>query len=272
MWRRLLWWTTERPAVLPWAILLSALLFLLGDTFRQALSETIAEYVYAPFISMKHRVAASAHVFEENRRLRRRVADLSIENQHLRESASENDRLRRLLELSPAWRANAMPAEVVAPISPGSGIVWIDIGEKHQVQVGWPVATEDGLVGKIVDVREDLARVRSLWDRVSRVAAYDQRSRAKGIVAWEQGRNLDLTYVLPSADLRVGDSIISSGWGGVFPKGLRIGVVASVDTVEGGTYLDIELTPTVDPGHLEFVFVIVPQEDDFDTTLLELEP
>ena len=56
MWRRLLWWTTERPAVLPWAILLSALLLLLGDSVRQSISTAMAEYLYAPFYFMKHRV------------------------------------------------------------------------------------------------------------------------------------------------------------------------------------------------------------------------
>jgi rod shape-determining protein MreC len=232
----------------------------------------MVEYIYAPFFFMKHRIAASAHVFEENRLLRQRLADMSIENQRLRESKGENDRLRRLLELSPAWRANSIPAEVVAPISPGSGVIWIDIGDRDDIQVGWPVATEEGLVGKIVDVTDGLARVRTLWDHVSRVAAYDQRSRTKGIVAWDRGRNLDLTYVLPTADVRAGDSVLSSGWGGVFPKGLRIGVVTAVDTVRGGTYLEIDVAPVVEPERLELVFVVEPQPGDFDTILEEPTP
>lgn len=269
MWRRLLWWTTERPAVLPWAILLSILLLLLGDSFRQSLSGIAVDYVYAPFFGMKQRIAASARVFDENLVLRARLADLSLDNQRLRESASEAERMRELLDMSPAWRAEAVPADVVAPISSGSGLMWIDLGTRHDIQVGWPVATEDGLVGKILAIDNRLARVRTLWDRVSRVAAYDQRSRSTGIVAWDNGPNLDLTYVLPSADIHVGDSITSSGWGGVFPKGLRIGTVFSVDTIPGQSFLDVQVAPFVDPGRLELVFVVMPRPGDFDTTLVE---
>lgn len=272
MWRRLLWWTTERPAVLPWAILLSLLLLLLGDSFRQGASEVAVDYVYAPFFAMKQRIAASTRVFDENRELRRRLADLSIDNQRMRESAAEAERLRALLDMSPTWQAEAVPADVVAPISSGSGLMWVDFGNRYDIQIGWPVVTEDGLVGKILDIERRLARVRTLWDRVSRVAAYDQRSRSTGIVAWDNGPNLSLTYVLPSADVRVGDSITSSGWGGVFPKGLRIGSVASVDTIPGESFLDVQVQPFVDPGRLELVFIVVPKPGDFDTTLTEPVP
>ncbi len=272
MWRRLLWWTTERPAVLPWAILLSILLLLLGDPFRQGLSGIAVDYVYAPFFAMKHRIAASARVFDENRILRSRLANISLDNQRLRESASEAERMRELLNMSPAWRAEAVPADVVAPIAAGSGLMWIDVGNRRDIQIGWPVATEDGLVGKIVGVDDRLARVRTLWDRMSRVAAYDQRTRSTGIVAWDKGPNLNLTYVLPSADVRVGDSVTSSGWGGVFPKGLRIGTVFSVDTIPGQSFLDVQVAPSVDPGRLELVFVVAPKPGDFDTTLTETAP
>jgi len=272
VWRRLLWWTTERPAVLPWAILLSLLLLLLGDSFRQGLSGFAVDHVYAPFFAMKHRIAASARVFEENRELRSRLADLSLDNQRLRAGAVEAERLRHVLDLSPPWRARAVPADVVTPISSGSGIMWVDFGGRRDIQVGLPVATEDGLVGKIVAIDQRLARVRTLWDRLSRVAAYDQRSRSTGIVAWESGQLLNLTYVLPSADVQVGDSVTSSGWGGVFPKGLQIGTVFSVDTVQGQSFLDVRIAPAVDPKRLELVFIVMPRPGDFDTTVTEMAP
>jgi rod shape-determining protein MreC len=150
--------------------------------------------------------------------------------------------------------------------------MWIDVGNRRDIQIGWPVATEDGLVGKIVLIDDRLARVRTLWDRVSRVAAYDQRSRSTGIIAWDNGPNLNLTYVLPSADVRVGDSVTSSGWGGVFPKGLRIGIVSSVETIPGQSFLDVQVAPSVDPSRLELVFVVAPKPGDFDTSLTETAP
>jgi rod shape-determining protein MreC len=126
------------------------------------------------------------------------------------------------------------------------------------VQVDWPVVTEDGLLGRVIDVSADVSRVRTLWDPLLRVAAYDQRSRAAGIVEWESGPYVQMSYLTRGADVVPGDTIISSGWGGIFPKGLLIGTVAVVDTVATGDFQRAEIAPAVRPDHLEAVFVIRP--------------
>ena len=261
MWWRLFRWSSRRPAVLPWAVLLSAALLIVGESAREGLSSLVVNYVYAPFLTMKYRITSGATVFEENRSLQQRIADLSMENQHLREQAGENERLRQLLQFSAAWSARTIPAEVVGPISSTSGVMWIDAGRWRNVQVGWPVATEDGLVGRIVDVTDKLSRVRTLWDRLARVAIYDSRSRVAGIVAWESGPDLQLTYVLPSADVQKGDTLISSGWGGVFPKGLQVGTVVAIDTAMTDVFLRISVSPFARADHLENIFVVRPDQD-----------
>lgn len=272
MWRRLLWWTSDRPTVLPWAIVLSLVLLVAGDSARQSISSVAAEYVYAPFFAMKHRISASARVFEENRILQRRIAELSLDNQRYRESAIENQQLRRLLNLPPPWDADVIPAEVVTSISPGTGSMWISTGEGVRIETGWPVASEHGLIGKVVETRHPLARVRTLWDQLSRVAAYDQRSRAAGIIAYESGSSLQMTFMQPSADIAPGDTIVSSGWGGVFPKGVRIGTVTDVDTVAQADFLDVHVTPMVRAQGLEYVFVLRPRPEDADTLSVEGAP
>jgi rod shape-determining protein MreC len=110
-----------------------------------------------------------------------------------------------------------------------------------------------------VEVRGNLARVRTLWDRLSRVAAYDQRSRVAGIISWESGPDLLLTYIQHQADIQAGDTVISSGWGEVFPKGLRIGKVDSVEVRPGEPFLRVKVCAVVEPGILEHVFVIEPR-------------
>ena len=272
MWRRLLWWTSDRPAVLPWAILLSLVLLVVGDSNRQSIASIAAEYLYAPFFALKHRISASARVFEDNRILQRRIVELSLDNQRLRESAIENRRLRRLLELPAPWESDAIPGEVVTPISPGSGTMWIETGLGAPIEPGWPVATEDGLIGKVVEVKPPLARVRTLWDQLSRVAAYDQRSRTAGILAWESGPTLQMTYVQPSADVWLGDTVISSGWGGVFPKGVCIGTIVSIDTIHQADFLDIRVMPMVRAQGLEYVFVMRPSVMTVDSTIGEAAP
>ncbi|MBI5868948.1 MAG: rod shape-determining protein MreC [candidate division Zixibacteria bacterium] len=240
---------------------MSAALLILGEGVRESLSGLAVDYIYGPFLAMKHRVTSGATVFEENRALQQRIADLSMENQHLREQSQENERLRKLLEFSQAWMARAIPAEVVGPISSTSAVMWIDAGRWRNVQIGWPVATEDGLVGRIIEVGDKLSRVRTIWDRLSRTAVYDSRSRVAGILAWESGPNLELTYVLPSADIIEGDTLISSGWGGVFPKGLQVGVVAAIDTTMSDAFLGVQVAPFARADHLEHVFVLRADQD-----------
>jgi rod shape-determining protein MreC len=261
VWRRLFWRSSQRPAVLPWAIFLSAALLILGESVREGLSALAVDYVYAPFLAMKYRVTSGATVFEENRALQQRIADLSVENQHLREQAGENNRLRQLVQFSEAWAARTIPAEVVGPISSTSAVMWIDAGHWRNVQNGWPVATEDGLVGRIIEITDRLSRVRTIWDRLSRTAVYDSRSRVAGIVAWESGPNLQLTYVLPSADVQPGDTLISSGWGGVFPKGLQVGIIAAIDTTMSDVFLRVSVAPFARADHLEHVFVVRPDQE-----------
>jgi rod shape-determining protein MreC len=109
--------------------------------------------------------------------LAEQVANLEVEIQRLREEKRENVRLRRLLEFSPSWRGRAIATEVVGPLAPGSGSVWIGAGRTRLVELDLPVMTEDGLLGRVSQVESYVARVRTLWDPLLRVAAYDQRSR-----------------------------------------------------------------------------------------------
>lgn len=244
----------------------------MGEGARQSLSALMVDYVYAPVYAMKYRITSGATVFEENRALQQRVAELSVANQRLREQEVENGRLRQLLQFSESWTARAIPAEVVGPVSSSSGVMWINAGRWRNVQVGWPIATEDGLVGRVIDVTDRLSRVRTLWDRISRVAIYNRRSRVAGILSWESGPDLELTYVLPSADVQVGDTLISSGWGGTFPKGLQVGMIASIDTVQIDVYLRISVQPFARADRLEQVFAIRPDQFDSGTVPEELRP
>ncbi len=264
MLRRLMWWSSNRPAVLPWALFISILLLVLGDGVRSSISAVIVRAIYSPFYALHYRIAAGAEVFDENRRLAEEVANLQIEVQRLREEKRENARLRRLLEFAPSWRGRAIATEVVGPLAPGSGTVWIGAGRTRLVEADLPVMTEDGLLGRVSQVDSYVSRVRTLWDPLLRVAAYDQRSRVSGIIEWGEGADLRMNYVVASADVKVGDTVISSGWGGVFPKGLLIGSIVAIDTINVGEFLNVIVGPAVRPDKLEAVFIIRPSPEDLE--------
>ncbi|HEX9751519.1 MAG TPA: rod shape-determining protein MreC [candidate division Zixibacteria bacterium] len=270
MLRRLWGWSSHRPAGLPWAILFSLLLLLSGSRIRLFVAGAVVEFVYAPLFALRHRISAGADVLRTNERLTERLAQLEIENQRLREAGIENQRLRELLGFAPGWEGRVIPAEVIGPFSPQSGTLWIQTARDKSPQRNWPVVTSEGLLGRIIDPDVGRSRVRTLWDRLLRVAAYDQRSRVGGIIAWEQGTQLRLHHVSRSADIAIGDTVLSSGWGGIFPKGLMIGTVARIDSATHGDFLGIDVEPTVRPDRIETVFVIEPIGSDEPDA--EIEP
>lgn len=262
MWRRLLWWSSERPAVLPWAIFLSLVLLVSSDSFRLGVSGTVVRFVYAPFVALRYRVLAGAEVFEDNRTLTHRIAALEIDNQRLREAASENVRLRELMGFVPGWKGRVIPAEVISPLLTSSGTIWIANNQTVDYQKNWPIVTDRGLLGRIIEVADDRSRIRTLWDRLLRVSAYVKRSRVGGIVAWESGTTVLLKHVSRSADVVIGDTVLSSGWGEIFPKGLLIGSVSAIDSVPNSDFLRISVLPSASPNHLEAVFVVLPLTED----------
>ncbi len=122
-----------------------------------------------------------------------------------------------------------------------------------------PVATDEGLIGKITTVSDSVSIVLLVSDENCRVAAKVEGSREQGIVSGERVTSgltpfLNLNFLSKQADLKPGQKVYTSGVGGVFPSGLLIGVVKTFRLRE----LDgqAQLTPAVDLSHLEDVFVV----------------
>jgi rod shape-determining protein MreC len=122
-----------------------------------------------------------------------------------------------------------------------------------------PVATDEGLIGKITTLSDSVSVVLLISDENCRVAAKVEGSREQGIVSGERVTtgltpSLNLNFLSKQADLKPGQKVYTSGVGGVFPSGLLIGVVKTfrVRELDG----QAQLTPAVDLSHLEDVFVV----------------
>ena len=193
----------------------------------------------------------------ENRFLRQRNLELSIQVQKLREVELESLRLRNLLGFKPRETFSYLPAEVVAKDADRMiNAILINAGAKDGVREKMPVATAEGLVGKVFEVFPSTSIVQLLLDRNCRVSAVVQsNARVFGIVEWIGGERFRMAVPLRSG-VREGDRIVSSGMGGVFPKGLEIGAVEQIGPEKVGLLRDLIVKSSVRFSRLEEVFVL----------------
>ena len=198
-------------------------------------------------------------VRQENLHLQRQVAALQGQLHLYQEAYLQQQRLQGLLGIRSLILPHTVVAEVIG-IDPNqwSEAVTINKGQRDAVRKDSPVLTSQGLVGRAIDIASHYAIVLLVTDPRSVVDAMVQRSRARGIVVGKSRRLCELRYVDLHADIQVGDTIISSGLGEVYPKGLRIGTVVSVRQRPYGMFYEIEVEPAVDFATLEEVLVVVP--------------
>ena len=118
-----------------------------------------------------------------------------------------------------------------------------------------PVTTTDGLLGRVVSASSRYARVLLVTDRASSVGAMIERTRRQGIVrGTADAGTLSLMFLPLQVDVRPGDRVITAGIDGVFPRGVPIGTITSVES-NGDLFHDIRIAPSVDLGSLSHAFV-----------------
>ena len=169
-----------------------------------------------------------------------------------------NDRLRNLLDFQKSITELVVAAEVIGKDpSPWFKTVIIDKGKADGLTKGLPVVMPQGIAGQVTEVANHYAKVMLILDRNSAVDSLVQRTRARGVVKGESTDQLRLAYVLRKKDVQVGDIVVSSGLDGIYPKGLRIGLVAEVIEHEADIFHEVFITPFVDFEKLEEVLVVL---------------
>ena len=117
-----------------------------------------------------------------------------------------------------------------------------------------PVTTTDGLLGRVISASAKYARVLLVTDPASSVGAMVERTRRQGIVRGKDAGTLSLMFLPLQVDVRPGDRVITAGIDGVFPRGIPIGTITSVES-DGDLFHDIRIVPSVDLGSLNHAFV-----------------
>jgi len=194
---------------------------------------------------------------EQNLALSRENRELRASLQGVSETRLENQRLRKLLDFVETDPRPVLPAMVVAEdASSWARTIVIDKGALQGVREGLPVVVAEGVVGRVIKVAPGSARVLLVIDASSSVAGLVQRFRTRG-VARGNGRGLTFEYALRDETVQVGDLIITSGMGGLFPKGLVLGYVTQVQRTDASLFQQIELRPDLDFSRLEEVLVLL---------------
>jgi len=193
----------------------------------------------------------------ENRILREDLINLKKEILKLQETRLENKRLRELLDFTEAKRHKFVPAMMIAKDLSGlKDTIIIDKGKSRNVRKGMVVISGNGLVGRVREVGWSIARVLLVTDRDSVVSAIVQRTRDEGAVTGNMPSGLIMKYLDLGCEVKEGDKIITSGFSGIFKKGILIGEVISVDKDASGLYLNATVRPEVDMRQLQEVLVI----------------
>lgn len=244
-------------------LLLSFLLLILPQKQKLFISESILKYTYSPFFKFGQKMKQLSNVYEENKKLQKENARLILENLRLNEEGLENERLRLLLDFTSQVDYRVIPAEVVA-LDPNrrSNSILISVGQEDGVKKYLPVINMRGLVGKVIGVYPGNSLVELLLDPNCRVAVLVQPSRIHGIIKQSKGPHLNLENVPSGAAVGVGDEVISSGLGGVFPPALRVGTVIKAEDRKSSIFKHILVQPFVDFNSLEEVFVIEVTEKE----------
>jgi rod shape-determining protein MreC len=207
-----------------------------------------------------HNYLDLVQVQQENTRLRAKIAQLETQQAEIAELKTENQHLGELLELHDALGLNAVAANVIGSDATGlSHTLILGQGSLSGLRPGMAVLSNLGVVGRIIDTSKHAARVLLIDDHNSALDGFDERSRARGIIAGVVDDGIIMKYVDRSEDLKPGDTIVTSGLDGIFPRGLLVGTVASVHREGPGLFLAVQVRPAVDFHALEQVLIVTQQ-------------
>lgn len=197
---------------------------------------------------------------QENETLRDDLARANEELVGAREQASLAKRLTDLLLLTPPPEWSREAARVIAHrLGPNAALETfvIDKGSRHGVEMNTPVVAPEGVVGRVLRYSMSAATVIMITDPNSKIPVVSQKTRTQGILVG-RGPNQALTmqYVSLSASIEPGETLVTTGLEGIFPKGLPVGTVTGVSREGASLFLNVSAQPLFDSGHMEEVALL----------------
>lgn len=197
------------------------------------------------------------HLRDENEKLRKQLAYMVLNRITYEELIRENENLNKLLGFRQYSSFRLIPAEIISRSEDYANFsLTIGKGYRDGLYRNSVVIGVNGIVGKLIKVMSNYSIVQTYYDLNFRISAMDLRSNQIGIVSWD-GRGRNLTFqVSADVDIAEGSRIISTGIGGIYPRGLDIGVVGPGPYDRSTLFLKVPVIPSQSLSAMDNVFVI----------------
>ncbi|MFA6601031.1 MAG: rod shape-determining protein MreC [Candidatus Omnitrophota bacterium] len=259
----------SRPSYVLLAILILPVLFLLQ---KPAMTEPVRKYSLAilkPALVITEAVTDALsnlmngfsnfwETFQDYGVLKAKIAVLESELLRFEEVEKENGRLKKLLEFKTLLNGKSVPCRIIGwDSSPWRRIVFLDKGARQGVVENMAVVVPEGLVGRVMEVGPETAKVLLLPDPDSRVSTLTTTSRTHGMAAGDGSLKLQLKYLDLESEATVDETVMTSGVGGIYPKGIRIGKIVSIARDRSGLHLVGTVEPFAPFSKLEEVLCVM---------------
>lgn len=256
--------------VLAIAVALAIVLLSVGDQSQIRTARAITSVLLYPVSRVTGSFASVESLKQENGDLREMVVTLYQERERLLEFGQERNRLRKLLDLKADAFHRFLSCEVIE-CSSSSYVhsIMVDRGASDSVRTGMAVVNYRGLVGRVSQVFPRSSQVLLLNNKAISVSCADQRSRVVGMLEWDRGNYFRLEYVGKEEDVIMGDTLITSGLGLLFPKGFPVGTVFQITDEKGGIAKRVRVASLANLNALEELFIVTGGKEWNDTGLLD---
>jgi rod shape-determining protein MreC len=208
-----------------------------------------------------------AELRSQNAELELEIAQLQQEIISLHEQIAETQILSSLLNYARSEPENRyMAANIIGKdTSPFIRSIWMDRGSDASIKQGMPVVTEQGLVGRVVEVFATSSRIQLITDPEIVVNVRLQSSRGDGVLAPQLSGEIWVDLIDQDVEISPGELVLTSGLGGNYPADIPIGEVISVRKRDYELFQQAVIQPSIDIDHLEIVLVItnfrpIPEE------------
>ena len=205
---------------------------------------------------------------QQNEDLARQLAEIQAQNQGLQSLKAQNDILTALLDVHSSFDYETVAAEVISKRNTDQErSISLDRGTDVGIEVDDPVIGPGGsLIGQVVEVGTNYARVLLITDTRIHVAGLIESSRAVGLISGHLGQPMEMENIPAEASVNAGESVVtagielSAGIRSPFPKGLLVGTIASISRSNDQLFQTALVTPIADLERLEYVLVITNYE------------